>query len=552
LEKTLSANGRSPAKKHRLLLWIGLPFLFVVVVLLIAAEILLHRIEPSLRARVVEALSARFNSRVELKSLHVSLVRGLEVAGTGLTLYPYNLDSSTPTFAIDSFSFRTEYGDLLQSPLEIGHVDVHGMRIHLPPKSQRKDLPKLTGAGGSSDSVKIFVDEIRATDTVLTLGTDKPGKVPLEFDIRQLLLKSVGAGKPLSFVATLTNPKPIGNIQSTGSFGPWNSDDPRQTPVNGTYSFSKANLGTLKGIAGILSSTGRYQGTLDNIAVDGSTDTPDFEVGISGHKVALHTDFHAIVDGTNGDTYLQPVIGRFLHSSLTAKGSVVRAAGVPGHQIDLDVVIDQAYIQDLLRLGVHTDPPFMTGHAKLRFKLDLPPGPQDVVDRLKLQGSFNITGAHFSNQKVQARVDELSLRSQGKPDLAKQAAKDPGTANTSSQMQGEFNLANGLLRVADLNYDVPGANVKLDGVYSLDGNRFDFFGIAALKASLSELVGGWKGFFLKPADRFFRKNGHGLEVPIKITGTKSDPHFGLDLHHDDEQEQKAQQQKKSDGLSQGK
>jgi hypothetical protein len=174
------------------------------------------------------------------------------------------------------------------------------------------------------------------------------------------------------------------------------------------------------------------------------------------------------------------------------------------------------------------------------------------VDRLKLQGSFNITGAHFSNQKVQARVDELSLRSQGKPDLAKQAAKDPGTANTSSQMQGEFNLANGLLRVADLNYDVPGANVKLDGVYSLDGNRFDFFGIAALKASLSELVGGWKGFFLKPADRFFRKNGHGLEVPIKITGTKSDPHFGLDLHHDDEQEQKAQQQKKSDGLSQGK
>ncbi len=542
MEETLAPD-RGPRKKHRLLLWIGLPVFLVVVVLLIAAEILLHRVEPILRARVVESLSAHFNSRVELKGLHVSLLRGLEVTGNGLTLYPNNLDSSTPTFAIDSFSFRTHYANLLQPVMEIGHVNVDRMTINLPPKSQRKDLPKLTGTGRGSSNVKIFVDEIRATRTILTLGTDKPGKVPLEFDIQNLLLKSVGAGQPLHFVATLTNPKPIGDIRSTGSFGPWDSDDPRQTPLNGNYSFSNANLGTLKGIAGILSSTGHYQGTLDNIAVDGSTDTPDFEVGISGHKVPLHTDFHAVVDGTNGDTYLSPVNGRFLHSSLTANGYVVRTPGVPGHHIDLDVVIDQAYIQDLLQLGVRTDPPLMTGRAKLRFKLDLPPGPQDVAQRLKLQGNFAITGAHFTNQKVQSAVDELSLRSQGEPGLAKQEAKDPQTANTSSQMQGDFNLANGLLKVANLRYDVPGVNVTLDGVYSLDGKKFDFFGTAALKATLSQMVGGWKGFLLQPIDRFFRKNGNGVEVPIKITGTKSEPHFGLDLHHDDEQERKVEQQK---------
>jgi hypothetical protein len=519
--------------------------LLVVVALLIVGQILLNRIEPTLRARVVESLSARFNSRVELKSLHVSLLRGLEISGKELSLYPYNLDSSTPTFAIDSFSFRTDYSNLLQTPMEIGHVDVHGMRINLPPKSQRKNLPKANGTGGGSSGVKIFVDEIHATDTILTLGTDKPGKVPLEFNIQNLLLKSVGAGQPLRFVATLTNPKPIGDIRSTGSFGPWNSDDSRETPLNGTYTFSNANLGTLKGIGGILSSTGHYQGTLDNIAVDGSTDTPDFRVGISGHKVPLHTDFHAVVDGTNGDTYLKPVIGHFLHSSLVANGYVVRTPGVPGHHTYLDVVIDQAQIQDLLRLGVRTDPPLMTGQAKLRFKLDLPPGSQDVAQRLKLlQGSFAITDAHFSNQKVQTKVDELSLRGQGKPGLAEQEAKNPQTANTSSQMQGDFNLANGLLSIANLHYDVPGAAIKLDGVYSLDGNKFDFFGTAALKATLSQIVGGWKGFLLKPIDPFLRKNGNGVEVPIKITGTKSEPHFGLDFHHDDAQEQKAQQPKK--------
>jgi hypothetical protein len=40
---------------------------------------------------------------------------------------------------------------------------------------------------------------------------------------------------------------------------------------------------------------------------------------------------------------------------------------------------------------------------------------------------------------------------------------------------------------------------------------------------------GWKSILLKPADPFFSKHGHGTEVPIKITGTRSAPHFGLDF-----------------------
>jgi len=78
-------------------------------------------------------------------------------------------------------------------------------------------------------------------------------------------------------------------------------------------------LGTIKGIGGILSSTGEYDGTLDNIVVDGKTDTPDFRVATSGRMVPLHTEFHAIVDGTNGDTYLHPVKAQILTSWLVAK-----------------------------------------------------------------------------------------------------------------------------------------------------------------------------------------------------------------------------------------
>jgi hypothetical protein len=34
---------------------------------------------------------------------------------------------------------------------------------------------------------------------------------------------------------------------------------------------------------------------------------------------------------------------------------------------------------------------------------------------------------------------------------------------------------------------------------------------------------------LKPVDHFFSKDGAGTEIPIKITGTESEPHFGLDF-----------------------
>ena len=76
---------------------------------------------------------------------------------------------------------------------------------------------------------------------------------------------------------------------------------------------------------------------------------------------------------------------------------------------------------------------------------------------------------------------------------------------------------------------MPGTRVNLDGTYSLDGNQFDFHGHARFDAKLSNMVGGWKSILLKPVDPFFSKHGAGTEVPIKITGTKSEPHFGLDF-----------------------
>jgi hypothetical protein len=90
-------------------------------------------------------------------------------------------------------------------------------------------------------------------------------------------------------------------------------------------------------------------------------------------------------------------------------------------------------------------------------------------------------------------------------------------------------MAGGVVTLPNLNYTVPGAVIQLKGTYGEEGGTLDFAGNAKLQASISEIVGGWKGLLLKPADRFFKKNGAGTEVQIHVGGTREDPKFGIDF-----------------------
>ena len=86
-------------------------------------------------------------------------------------------------------------------------------------------------------------------------------------------------------------------------------------------------------------------------------------------------------------------------------------------------------------------------------------------------------------------------------------------------------------------YDMTGKRVGIyKGLY-LDGNTFDFHGKVRTEAKLSQMVTGKKHIFLKAINPFFSKDGAGTEVPVKITGTKSEPHFGLDYRHKGEKEE---------------
>ena len=86
-----------------------------------------------------------------------------------------------------------------------------------------------------------------------------------------------------------------------------------------------------------------------------------------------------------------------------------------------------------------------------------------------------------------------------------------------------------MLTLPSVIYSVPGADIHLHGTYHEQGGVLDFTGTAKMQATISKMVGGWKGLLLKPADPFFKKNGAGAEIPIYIAGTREKPQFGVRL-----------------------
>jgi hypothetical protein len=358
------------------------------------------------------------------------------------------------------------------------------------------------------------------------IGTLKANKDPLDFEMSRIVMRDVGPNAPWNYDATLVNAIPKGDIRATGTFGPWNNDSPGDSAVTGHYTFDHADLNTIKGIGGMLSSVGDFTGQLNNITVDGTTETPDFSLDTANHQMQLHTKFHAIVDGTNGDTYLQPVQARLGETDFACSGAVINVKG-KGHIIDLDVNVPNGRIQDFLQLGVKTTPVVMTGRLEMKTKLHIPPGKESITRKIGLKGGFTLRQIHFTNPDTQDKVDMLSLRAQGDPKDAK-----PGAEDVQSQMVGQFVLGGGKLSFSKLDYTLPGATVALTGEYSLDGDQFEFEGKMRTDAKVSQMVASkWKSMMLKPVDPFFKKNGAGAEIPVKISGTKSAPKFGLDLRH---------------------
>jgi hypothetical protein len=488
------------------------------------------------RELLVTAVEDRFAARVEVDSAHVAILPRPAISGTRLRIHLRDAGDAPPLISVGSFEASAPFRGLVGPPVHLGNVSLVGMDIRIPPGGLKPAVASLdvnepslsprreSGSSGESRS-PIVIDEIVSRDARLEIATRKPNKLPRVFEIHDVVMKGFGLPEGARFTAAVTNAIPRGRVETTGTFGPWLTEDPSLTPIRGEYAFKKADLNDIKGINGILSSVGQYRGTLERIEVDGQTETPDFSIDIANQPVPLFTRFKAIVDGTNGDTWLDRVDAKLGESNIVASGAIVRDRDVKGRHVALDIKIHEARIEDVLRLAVKGDKAPLTGRMEMTTTFLLPAGETDVIDRLNLDGQFRLAQARFSNINVQQRIEALSQRARGNED------PQPGAAGSSvvSNMRGRFVMRGARLNFSQLTFSIPGAEVQLAGVYDLHGESLDFKGDLLLEATLADMTSGFKALLARLAQPFFRRSGGGSRLPIKITGPRSKPEFGLDV-----------------------
>ena len=260
----------------------------------------------------------------------------------------------------------------------------------------------------------MLIDHVTARDAQLIIVPKEPGKEPKVWAIHTLELDSVGFNRSMPFTATLTNPIPIGEIATTGSFGPWMKGDPGRTPLSGRYSFEHADLSTIDGIGGILTSTGTFAGILSRIDVDGKTSTPDFRLDIGGQPVPLETTFHSVVDGTNGNTYLNQVNAMLGETAIEASGEVASAPHVKGRTVKIDMTIKNGRIEDLLQLAVQRPQAGDAGANRAAGRDDAAAGPPEGCRSPAAGRALRARARGVHRPDVRTQIALLSRRAQGK------------------------------------------------------------------------------------------------------------------------------------------
>ena len=479
----------------------------------------------TLRDRLIHTLEERLDVDAELGSLTLRLYPEFRAVGTGLVLRSKTRPDLPPLIQIKTFTVDGNLSGLWRK--RVSFVRLDGLLIQIPPDTNNGDQAepsRVESADHSSPAEyikQVVIESLDAPDAELVVLRSDPSKPPRTWSLHRLHVQHVGFSMQMPFETTLTNAVPPGEINATGSFGPWQAEAPGRTPLTGGFTFDRADLSVFQGIAGTLSAAGNFRGTLDRIDVSGHTDTPDFRVSTGGHPVTLSTIYHAVVDATNGNTTLDPIDATFLNTSITARGGVYEEDST-GRMVNLDLSINEGRLEDIMRLAVPAPRPPMSGRLRLTTKFVIPPGKRDIVDKLQLDGRFSIQRGQFTDAIVQKKVNELSRRASAHMD------EDPSEHRVGSNFDGHFQMANSRLVLPTVTFDVPGAVVELHGQYGMRREDIAFDGNLYMDAKLSQTTTGWKSWLLKAVDPWFRRNGKTV-VPLRIDGTRAAPKFGVDV-----------------------
>jgi hypothetical protein len=495
----------------------------VAATIVITASIILVRYFPYSQKKIVQSLQETFPSAITID--HFQRVYfpypGCKAEGIKLRSF-YAPKGSLPIVTIRELAIQGNYANLLFRPHHISKIILDGLHIYFSPINNTH-----TFRGGSTHS-PVTIEQLTANGAVMEVERADQKPV-LRFEFHELGLDSISDKSGMSYNVAMRNPKPTAEIRSTGHFGPWNAGSSIQTPVSGKYSFDGGDLSVFNGIAGILNSEGTFSGPLGQISVQGTTDSPNFEVVRSAHSGLLRTQFRANVNGTDGDVALTNVDATYLRTKINAKGYIAKREDTAGKFTSLDFAVRGGRIEDILHLFVREDHPPMSGITSFQAHVTVPPDGKPFLKEVTLDGNFEIADGRFENQPRQESVDELSEKARGEKKTKSDEQENDLTENVISHVGGHAILRSGVTMFPELSFNVPGADARMHGTYDLLNERIDLHGTVKMDAKFSQSTSGIKTLFAKVLDPFLNKK-HGSLVPVVVDGTYQNPHFGLDLN----------------------
>lgn len=494
-------------KQRRLILWVGVCLVAACLVLVLGAYVFAPALKNAIRVRAAEMLHDQFGAEARFQSFEVTFLPRVHVQARGMLVGNDSAHPLVQATAVDAQS------DVL--PWHIRTLVLEGLSLQIPTVSG-STIAAPKQAWTVSIPPTVSIGEIVSEHAQVAI-------LPaLHFELAHLRVKNFHPGHAADFSAILVSSQPRADIDAAGRLGPWNARDPSFTPLQGTYTMASCDLATLPGLKGILSSQGRFQGVLQRVEIAGDANVAQFSLSVSGRPEPLHASLQAVVDASNGSVAIEHMNGMLQSSSLVASGVVHNVQDDRLRDIALDVSVDRGRLEDIVPLVVKSKTSPISGALRWRGKLGILPGAEDILNRLRLDGDFATPDARFSSLDLRERLRSASRKAQGHPNNA-------ASGSSLSSIQGHVQLANGVAQFSELAFDLEGASARLQGSYQLATERLDLHGDVWIDAKLSQTASGAKAILLKVAEPFFRSKGGGSRIPIKITGTRSDPQFALDL-----------------------
>jgi hypothetical protein len=489
--------------------WVRAGFFALLVVGLVTGTIILAIKWPFTKANITHELEDLSASRVEIQSFHTTYFPRPGCVAQGIFIRHGQDVSGQPFIALSSM--RIESGILGLFNKHLARVTANGVHVTVPHGMQERFL----GAKMS----KIVVQELIADDSLLEFSSGNSAKKPFSFHIQRFRLHNVGRQTVTSFDVALANPLPPGEVTARGHLGPW-QENRVQTAISGAYQFTNADLGVFGGIKGKLNSRGTFSGTLRAIEAAGNIDVPDFQVSSSPNHTELKSEFTAVVNARNGNVDLKKVLARVRQTTLLASGRIAAPAG-KGRSAELSLSCMNGRIEDLLRLFTESSRGPMSGVVNFTAHAKIPPGKDPFLRKLQLAGDFGISDSEFNKPDTQQSVDRLSAGARGEKEPEKSGL-------VLSDLKGRAVLQQGVARLSDITFGVPGALAQMHGTYNVISQQVNLHGDLTTRKSIANTTSGVKSAFLRVLSPFFKKK-HSEKAPVKVTGTYSHPSFGLDI-----------------------